>query len=532
VFPFRTARRSIAAALCAATLALGASDVLPVEPAQAASRRDVDGDKIPNGRDRDVDGDGKRNGRDRDVDGDRKRNGKDPDVDGDGKRNGKDPDVDGDGKRNGRDPDVDGDRMRNGKDTDVDGDGDGNTNDRDVDGDRLPNGSDRDIDADRKPNGTDRDMDGDERLNGKDVDMDGDAVPNHSDHDTDSSGNDQGGAPTVVPRGFFGVVAPDAFADPFNRAEQVLGDIRASGTRTIRQPFHWSHIERAPGLYDFSQYDRLMTSLVRRGLEVHPVLTDAPRFFSSAPRGTPLNRVYPPTSNPAFSSFAKAIAARYGNNGSFWRERSDLPRRPIRVWQVWNEPNVPAFWASGPDPAAYGRMLREVSRGLKRGDPKAEVLSAGLSFSTLGMAPEEFVPKMYAAARGHIDSAGVHAYAVGPDLVTDVVERMRGILTQVGDGGRAIRVSETGWGTGGPASQSLNVGPEAQGLLVKSTFERFARMRHRLGVRSVVLYSWRNLPAVGAQRDYWGLHAGLTDGHGRPKSGLSGFVESLRALER
>ena len=151
-----------------------------------------------------------------------------------------------------------------------------------------------------------------------------------------------------------------------------MGDIAATGTRTIRQGFHRAHIEQSRGKYNFESYDHLVASLARRGLGVQPMLYDPPPFWSSAPAGTPLNVVYPPTSNAAFASFAQAIAARYGTSGSFWRERPGLPRHPIRTWQVWNEANTPAFWASGPDPVAYGRMLRDVSLGLKRGDPNAE----------------------------------------------------------------------------------------------------------------------------------------------------------------
>ena len=115
-----------------------------------------------------------------------------------------------------------------------------------------------------------------------------------------------------------------------------------------------------------------------------------------------------------------------------------------------------------------------------------------MTFSERGMAPEDFLPKFYAVARGHVDSVGVNTYAAGPDLVTDLVERTRKMLERVGDGRRPIRVSETGWATEGPGPHKLNIGPRAQGPLVKSTFERFARMRRRLGVRSVMLYAWRD----------------------------------------
>jgi hypothetical protein len=64
------------------------------------TRRDIDGDGIPNRRDRDVDGDGIPNRRDRDIDGDGIPNRRDRDMDGDGIPNRRDRDMDGDGRAN------------------------------------------------------------------------------------------------------------------------------------------------------------------------------------------------------------------------------------------------------------------------------------------------------------------------------------------------------------------------------------------------------------------------------------------------
>src|SRR5215218_11484194 len=61
------------------------------------TRRDIDGDGIPNGRDRDVDGDGRRNVVDPDVDGDGRRNDYDHDIDADGIPNAFDADSDASG---------------------------------------------------------------------------------------------------------------------------------------------------------------------------------------------------------------------------------------------------------------------------------------------------------------------------------------------------------------------------------------------------------------------------------------------------
>ena len=109
-------------------------------------------------------------------------------------------DLDGNGIPNRRDKDVDGDGVPNKRDKDVDGDGVPNKKDKDVDGDGVPNKRDRDMDRDGVPNKKDKDMDGDGVANHKDKDMDGDGVPNKKDKQPSGSGRygvGQGAFPTV-----------------------------------------------------------------------------------------------------------------------------------------------------------------------------------------------------------------------------------------------------------------------------------------------------------------------------------------------
>ncbi len=404
---------------------------------------------------------------------------------------------------------------------------------RDTDRDGIPNSRDRDIDGDHIRNSRDRDIDGDHKRNARDNDVDGDGVPNWSDYDSDGSGNNRGGRRTPVPPGFFGLVAEETFTATPDQRERMLTGIANTGVRVLRHPFHWSHFEHRPGEYDFGPYDNFVTDAARHGLTLMPVVTDPPSMYSTMPPGGRLYWTYPPNSNAAFAAFARALVARYGPAGSFWNEHPEVPRLPIRSWQVWNEPNMPQYWGGRPSPEGYAAMLREVGGAIKATDPGAEVVSAGLSFSKMAMPLPRFLARMYrAGARGSFDSLAVHPYATAPDLVTDRVKVARRALVKQGDRSRPIRVTETGWATAGPASQSLNVGRKAQSGLVRATLDRFVRTRRRLGVRSVTLFNWNNLAPYGGQRDYWGLYAGLVERDGRPKPALRAFTKMVRSSTR
>ncbi len=109
----------------------------------------------------------------------------------------------------------------------------------------------------------------------------------------------------------------------------------------------------------------------------------------AAPRPRPAacarctRRAIPPTWRPS----PGPLARRYGPGGSFWTAHPELAPSPIRSWQVWNEPNIQAFWATGPDPAAYVRMLDAVGAAIRAVDPGAEIVAGGLPYAGNGLTP-------------------------------------------------------------------------------------------------------------------------------------------------
>ena len=80
----------------------------------------------------------------------------------------------------------------------------------------------------------------------------------------------------------------------------------------------------------------------------------------------------------AWLQFLHAAVARYGPGGEFWRENRDLPRLPIRQWEIWNEENIVTF-SHEPDPERFARLIRDLRpRLLHRADPGSKVILGGL----------------------------------------------------------------------------------------------------------------------------------------------------------
>lgn len=339
----------------------------------------------------------------------------------------------------------------------------------------------------------------------------------------------RGGVAGTPPRDFVGTVSEDAFAgsEPYRRGA-VARQARA-GAGIVRQRVDWGEVEGSPGRYDLRRLDAFVADLAKRQVELLPVLIGSPRFRSTRPaNGGRDDAFYPPRDPAALGRFAAVLVRRYGPNGSLWRERPKLPRVPVRSWQVWNEPNLPIYWPSGPDPAAYVRLLRETGAALRRLDPQAEIVTAGLPQSRLGIPFERYLNGMYrAGARGSFDTLAIHPFSRDERAALAAVERARTLMDRNHDRS-PIWITELGWASGGPKSP-FTVDDTRQAQLITRAFGALAARRESLGLRGVVYFNWRDLPIAPGGEDYFGLHSGLVDRQNRAKPALGAFERAAAA---
>jgi len=323
---------------------------------------------------------------------------------------------------------------------------------------------------------------------------------------------------------FFGIVAEDVLAGDAAYRRRTLALQHAAGVRLIRQAFHWDRIERSPGRYDFGEYDAYVAAVARAGMDLLPILFTPPSF--RAAHGT-ADGTYPPARREDMGRFAARLVRRYGPNGDFWRAHPDVPAHPIRAWQVWNEPNLPSYWPEGPDPAAYARLLEAVSGAIKRADPDARVVSAGLSETRFGMPFEEFTRGMFDAGAGKaIDVFALHAFARDAAGSIGAAETTRSLLRELGSDA-PIWITEIGWASGGPSSP-FTTDARGQADRIRAALDALQRRRAQLGLLGVVYYNWRDAPVYAGGQDFFGLHTGLLDRGGRPKPALAAYRSAAR----
>lgn len=329
------------------------------------------------------------------------------------------------------------------------------------------------------------------------------------------------GPASRAPASFFGIVTEDVLAGDAAYRQRMLARQRAVGVGLIRQTFHWDRIERAPGRYDFTEYDDYVAAVARAGLDLLPILFTPPRF-RTAPRTA--RGTYPPNRPDDMGAFAERLVRRYGPGGEFWRINPAVPKHPIRAWQIWNEPNLPVYWPQGPDPAAYARLLEVVARAVKAADPDATVVSAGLGESRQGIPFREFVTGMFEAGAGEsLDAFGLHAFARDAPGSVAAAESVRALLDELGSSA-SIWITEIGWASGGPPSP-FTVGPRGQAARIRESLSALFRLREELRLDGVVYFNWRDAPVYEGGQDFFGLHTGLLDSQGNPKPALKTYQD-------
>src|SRR5574341_1410160 len=154
--------------------------------------------------------------------------------------------------------------------------------------------------------------------------------------------------------------------------ERDLDLVRDAGFRWAKQICSWREIEgEGRGRFNWEAPDRIVADARERGLYLLVRLDHEP--YWARPADLPPDA---PTSPPAdfqdFENFCFAVEERY--------------RGLIQAYQVWNEPNLAREWSGrAPDPAEYTRLLAYCYNGIKRADPDAIVISAGLAPTGTGL---------------------------------------------------------------------------------------------------------------------------------------------------
>jgi hypothetical protein len=340
-------------------------------------------------------------------------------------------------------------------------------------------------------------------------------------------------ASAAVPPGFVGVTSEEVFGGSGSVRAKHLPMQRKAGVRLLRQTFDWSTIELAPGAYNFFAHDRFVLDLAKHRIRVLPILFNPPEFRSSRPARRANGGTYPPQSAAAMGAWAAKLVARYGPNGSLWRENPGVPKQPIRTWQIWNEPNLKVYWPSGPSARQYVRLLKTVGAAIKKVDRGAEIVTGGVAPSSLSGTINifKYIGQMYRAGGAKaFDTMAINSYARNAAGLKELIDRVRNTMNRRGDRRGKIWITELGWCDKGPKHRFC-VGSKNQARNIRESLKLIASSRRRWRLRGFVYFSWRDgRPYAPDFKNMWGLHTGLLTLGNQRKPAYTAFTGGVKRL--
>ncbi len=355
----------------------------------------------------------------------------------------------------------------------------------------------------------------------------------------------------ALPQRFFGVTGNgplDAAGVDLVHEGSVM---RSSGVGTLRLSIEWPNLQPYATFADvppgererfvdldgiptaFAATDARIKAAAINDLEVLALVLRAPNWAAREP-GEYLSVPRDPRS---YGRFLSVLVGRYGPEGSFWAENPLVPRRPLRHFQIWNEPNLTHFFPVPKWAPTYVALLRASYKAIKAADPGATVVTAGMPNFVWSDYAKLFKAGM--RGQGYFDVIAVHPYTDNPAGCITILNRVRRVLDAHGARQRAIWVTETGWPS---ARGKAKVLPQHRGWItnqsgeaarVGDAYRAYAANAKRLKLGRAYWYTWISRDRGSSDAwEYAGLRTIDRSGRFVDKPALAAFRNVVRALTK
>lgn len=298
----------------------------------------------------------------------------------------------------------------------------------------------------------------------------------------------------------------------FSTAQQIALTARAGAT-IDRLGVFWGAVEPKPPVtrggrrvhaYDWAPALRAYRAMLAAGIRPVGLASGTPRWARHrgwrrpgacrARHGKPCS--YPPSRRHLsdWRAFIEALARRF-------------PR--MLALEVWNEPNLPRFFAPQPSPAGYSRLLRAAGRAARLSGSPVPILTGGLTASASrahgGIPAPRFLARIYQLNdKAWFDGIGAHPYPQRLPRVQSMsasLDRLRRIRDRFDDRETPIWVTEVGVGGASGRRSQASVALARQGPVLA----RMYRAAQRRDVEAFIFYALRDSPTEGPKFEPFGV---------------------------
>jgi hypothetical protein len=303
----------------------------------------------------------------------------------------------------------------------------------------------------------------------------------------------------------------------------------------VRTVFNWARAQPRPGVTDFNYTDQVVGLAASHHIALVPVVRTAPPWA----KRNPFAQGSPPKNTSDYAVFLTALIGRYGPDGSYWVDHPEVPKLPVRTWQIWNEPHLSIWWNSEArsDNAwarEYARLLKAANVAIHAADPGATVVLAALAdyaWKHLARLNRFKISRYY-------DVVAINLFTARPAYVMRGVRAVRRVMRRGGARRKSVWLTESTW----PAGKGRVSRPQAAwqrswyttdaGMAdrVASIYSLAAKNRRKLRIERVVWYTWSSAYADNDLFDYSGL-VRFSGGEYEQRPALAAYAASARRYE-
>jgi hypothetical protein len=195
----------------------------------------------------------------------------------------------------------------------------------------------------------------------------------------------------------------------------------------------WRDVEKERGRFDWTRLDVSARRAAAHKADVIYVLGQTPPWAAARPDAASIYNNPGASSEPArledWRNYVSQVARRYKTGSPYGR---------IRYFEIWNEPNDPAFYSGSVETMVeMARVAREV---ILQADPSNRIISPGVSVDL------SWISDFLSRGGGKcVDIIGYHPYAGTPEAMAALLANARAALKELGLAAKPLWNTEAGW---------------------------------------------------------------------------------------
>ena len=276
------------------------------------------------------------------------------------------------------------------------------------------------------------------------------------------------------------------------------------GCKLLRTGYTWEGIEKVPGVFDFTQYDRLRDLNAKYNMRHLQLVAYTPKHAVRDPKllkaknWNEWNK-----SAPDADKLEKFTYELVKHNGD-----------KVVWYEFWNEPDL-GFWRS--DVKTYIECMERVYRALKKADPKAQLISGGLAAEDHAQSKPGFNRAVAKDGQKFYDWFGYHQHGDFNTYRRTIDGPVAGYI-KLTNPRKPVFFTETGFYT-----SNGNEPTQAETVIRKIVYAR------AYGARGYIWYDLRN---DGFEPGYCEHNYGLTTYDYFPKEGVASFNTLCLMLDK